>query len=86
MNKKLVLVVAIVTIMALWMTPAFAAQGQITEVNPSGINTVVILQADEGDEEAFHPGQPGGTNRNAAAGNRGTAGHFATECPTVGGC
>ena len=32
-------------------TPALAAQGQITEVNPSGVHgTVVILQADEGEE------------------------------------
>ena len=33
MKKQLLLVVAIVTILALWMTPVFAAQGQITEVN-----------------------------------------------------
>ena len=33
------------------ITPLFAAQGQITEVNPSGVHgTVVILQADEGEE------------------------------------
>ena len=45
-------------------SPLFAAQGQITEVNPSGVHgKVVILQADEGTEEvtfvnprAFHNG------------------------------
>ncbi len=86
MKKKLVFVVAIIIILALWVTPVFAAQGQITEVNPSGTNTVVILQADEGVEEGFRPGQPGEINRNARAGNRGMAGRFATECPTIGGC
>ena len=65
MKKKLVFVVAIIIILALWVTPVFAAQGQITEVNPSGTNTVVILQADEGVEEGFRPGQPGEINRNA---------------------
>ena len=86
MKKKQVFVVAIVTILALWMTPVFAAQGQITEVNPSGIDTVMILQADEGIEEGFHPGQPGEINRNAAAGLNGTSGPFATNCPTQDGC
>gem|GEM_PF-3003317 len=32
-------------------SPLIAAQGQITEVNPSGVHDrVVILQADEGEE------------------------------------
>lgn len=85
MKKQLLLVVAIVTILALWMTPVFAAQGQITEVNPSGTNIVVILQADDGEEaEGFHPGKPGEDNRNDAAGNRGTGGHF--TCTAIGSC
>lgn len=82
MKKKLVLVVAVVTILALWMTPAFAAQGQITEVNPSGTNTVKI--SDDGEE--FRPGQPGEVNRNDAAGNSGTADHFLTNCSAAGAC
>ena len=86
MKNKLVTVILTLTIVALWATPAFAAQGQITEVNPSGTGTVVILQADEGDEEGFRPGRPGETNRNASAGNRGTPGHFANLCLTTGGC
>ena len=39
------------SLVTLVITPLFAAQGQITEVNPSGVHgKVVILQADEGDE------------------------------------
>ena len=39
MKKKLAIVILAIIIVALWVTPAFAAQGQITEVNPSGIGT-----------------------------------------------
>ena len=40
MKKKLAIVILAITIAALSLTPAFAAQGQITEVNPSGIGSV----------------------------------------------
>ena len=82
MKNKLAIVFLILTIAALWVTPAFAAQGQITEVNPSGIGTVVILQADEGGEEGFRPGGPGESNRNESAGTNGTTGP--TKCLTAG--
>ena len=86
MKYKLVIIFVILTIAALWVTPAFGAQGQITEVTPSGTGTVVILQADEGDEEGFRPGRPGEINRKGSAGNRGTPGHFASQCTKIGAC
>ncbi len=51
MQSSLVLVSCLsVVFMA---APALAAQGQITEVNPSGVHgTVVVLQADDGEEVA----------------------------------
>ena len=85
MKKKLSIAVLVLTILALWVTPTFAAQGQITEVNPSGTNTVVILQADDGEEEGFRPGDPGETHRNASeAGDNGTENHFTSKCLLVG--
>ena len=72
MKKKLAIVILAITIAALWVTPAFAAQGVITEVNPSGVGTGVILQADEGEE--IIPEQPGNDNRNDAAAGKGAAG------------
>ena len=40
-----------ITLLAAVLSPLVAAQGQITEVNPSGVHgTVVVLQADEGEE------------------------------------
>ncbi len=48
MLTKLLLALALLTAIT---SPLFAAQGVITEVNPSGVHgRVVILQADEGDE------------------------------------
>lgn len=68
MKKKLAIALA-----ALWVTPALAAKGVITEVNPSGVGTGVILQGAEG-EEGRNSGEPGIENRNANAGNNGVAG------------
>ena len=39
LKRKLGIVILVLAIVALWVTPAFAAQGQITEVNPSGVIT-----------------------------------------------
>lgn len=42
MKKRLAIIVfLVVALAALWVTPAMAAQGQITEVNPSGRINVV---------------------------------------------
>ncbi len=49
MKKKLAIVVLAITILALWLTPAFAAQGQITEVNPSGLTTANEASGDNAD-------------------------------------
>ena len=87
MKKKLAILILAVAIVALWVTPAFAAQGQITEVNPSGTGTVtIILQADDGEEVVkVQPASPGEINRNPASDDSGTASHF-TECLTQGDC
>ncbi len=46
-----ILVITGLGVLLAFATPALTAQGQITEVNPSGVHgTVVILQADEGEE------------------------------------
>ena len=80
MKKTLSVVLITLMVLALWVTPVFAAKGQITEVNPSGIGTT--LTTDDGDE--IQPGKPGQDHRNSAAGNNGDRG--ATQCPTLGAC
>lgn len=59
MKRKLALVISLIAIMALWVTPALAAQGQITEVNPSGLSVANEASEDNADNN----------NRNEAAGN-----------------
>ena len=63
MRKKLALIFVALAIAALWVTPAFAAQGQITEVNPSGVNTVNQTDPPTGSD----PGQKGAGNANGNA-------------------
>ena len=46
MKKLVAIIVAAVAILTLSMSPAFAAQGVITEVNPSG-----VTQSDKGQGE-----------------------------------
>ena len=41
MKKRLAIVILAITITALWVTPALAAKGVITDVNPSGIGTPI---------------------------------------------
>ena len=48
--RKIALGIAM-TLLVGGSSPLLAAQGQITEVNPSGVHGKVILQADEGVEE-----------------------------------
>ena len=56
MKKKLAMIVfLVIALAALWVTPAFAAQGTITEVNPSGLQ--VANEASDGNAD----------NRNEAA-------------------
>jgi hypothetical protein len=66
MRKTLALVILVIAIAALSVTPAFAAKGVITEVNPSGINTV----DQENNPTGNDPGQQGsGQNGNAGEGH-----------------
>ena len=59
MKKKLVIVIVVIAIAALSVTPAFAAKGVITEVNPSGRITVVDGITDVGDITVKEPGKGG---------------------------
>jgi hypothetical protein len=76
MKKTLAVVLISLMVLAVWVTPAFAAQGQITEVNPSGIGTVTITN----DGEEIKPGKPGIEHRNEAAGDNGNG---LVECLTA---
>ena len=80
MKKTLAVVLITLMALAMWVTLVFAAQGQITEVNPSGIGTVSITN----DGEPIKPGKPGIDHRNEAAGNNGDKGP--TQCPSLDGC
>ena len=56
MKRKFGIVILVMAIVALWVTPAFAAQGQITEVNPSGIVTTDRASGDnQADPAAQNP-------------------------------
>ena len=74
MKKKLAIVILAITIAALWVTPAFAAQGTITEVNPSGIGTAHNPPNDNGEENAGQNADAGHGNRSNEAGNNGAGG------------
>ena len=65
MKKKLAIVIVAIAIAALWVTPALAAQGVITEVNPSGVNTVNQSENPGGNE----PGENSAGNANGNATN-----------------
>jgi hypothetical protein len=80
MKIKLVAIVISMMVLALMVTPVFAAQGQITEVNPSGVGTTLTNK----DGDVIYPGQPGLDHRDSAAGQNGDTG--ATECPITNGC
>lgn len=48
---KMAAVLMIFSLFAAVYTPLIAAQGQITEVNPSGVHgTIIVVQADDGEE------------------------------------
>ena len=70
MKKKLSIVILAIAVAALWVAPAFAAQGQITEVNPSGIGTTNI--ASENNQASGNADDPD-ANRNGNAGNNDAA-------------
>ena len=74
MKKKLAIVILVITIMALWVTPALAAQGTITEVSPSGIGTANNPPNDNGEGHASDNADGGHENRNDNAGNNGVGG------------
>ena len=62
MTKKLAIVILAITIAVLWVTPAFAAQGQITEVNPSGVNTVNQANDTGGNDPVENSGEHANEN------------------------
>ncbi len=59
---------------ALWVTPALAAQGTITEVNPSGIGTANDNGKDHAGDHANENADDGHENRNDNAGDNGVGG------------
>ena len=54
--KILLIAIVLGVIAAASSAPAFAAQGQITEVNPSGVHGTITAVDDEGEltDETFH--------------------------------
>lgn len=92
MKKKLAIVILAIAIVALWVTPAFAAKGVITDVNPSGITTVNQDGADGGttNPSGSNPGDnAGGHASENATGvdptEQGINGG-ASDCPAAGTC
>jgi len=97
MKKRLAIVILAITITALWVTPALAAKGVITDVNPSGIGSA----NQDNNPSGNSPGEQGAGNANGNAANDASGNNSAisdgltidpsqqgkggaTECPTVG--
>ncbi len=88
MKKRLAIVIIAIAITALWVTPAFAAQGVITEVNPSGIGSV---NQEGSNPSGNEPGEQGAGNANDNAANDASGDHSALDdgagsCPVTNGC
>ena len=56
MRKLLIIGLMVVTLMALTISSAFAAQGTITEVNPSGIGVAKIASEGKVDNALINAG------------------------------
>ena len=83
--RALVLITAILSMTLLSVAPAFAAQGQITEVNPSGVAAGVYVTPPAPAQGQITEVNPSGVGFALHAHPPGLS-RGASQCPTTGGC